>query len=56
MQARRHGRIHAMRQPIDTCTEVILPGDDHLGGRGGCRCAEIGDEVGDRDVGLMPDG
>ena len=45
-----------LAEPIDARDELVLPRDDHLRGRRRRRRAQVGDEVGDRDVGLVADG
>ena len=40
-------------QAIDAAAELVLRRDDEFRGRRGCRRAEVGDEIGDRDVGLV---
>ena len=43
------------RQPIDAAAEFVLRRDHHLGRRRRRRRAQVGDEVGDRDVHLVAD-
>ena len=40
---------------IDARAELVLGRDHHLGGRRGGWRPQVGDEVGDREVGLVPD-
>ena len=53
--AARHG-VQPLMQPIDPAAEVVLRRDHHFGGCRRRRRAQVGDEIGDRDVGLVPDG
>ena len=43
-------------QPVDPAAEIVFRGDDEFGGRRRRGRPQIGDEVGDRDVGLVSDG
>ena len=48
--------VCAMCQPIDVRSDVVPLGDHEFRGCGGRRRAEVGDKIGDGDVGLVPDG
>ena len=50
------GRPQAPRLPIDAREEFLLRGDDNLRRRRRRRRAEVGDEIGNREVHLVADG
>ena len=54
--ARRIAAPTRCASAIDARDELVFAGDDHLGGRRWRGRAQVGDEVGDRDVGLVADG
>ena len=56
LHARPRGGAEPIVQPIDPAAEIVLRGDDHLGRRRRRRRPQVGDEVGNRDVGLVSDG
>src|SRR5262245_51740960 len=55
MQARQHRRVDAVRQLIESRAEVVPSCDDHFGGCRWRRRAQIGDEIGNRDISFMSD-
>ena len=55
LHARAQHGPQPLVQPIDPAAEFILGRDDELGSRRRSRRAEVGDEVGNGDVGLVAD-
>jgi hypothetical protein len=45
--------MHPVAKPVDVRKEFVLPSNDELGSRRGCRRPEVGDEVGDGHVGFV---
>src|SRR5439155_22661124 len=55
LDPRAGSRTKSIAQPIDARAEFVVSRDDHLGGGGRRWRAQIGDEVGNRHVGLVAD-
>jgi hypothetical protein len=56
MRLEADGAVDAGGEGGDALFDAVLGGGDELGGGGGGGGAEVGDEVGDGEVGLVADG